>query len=79
MKLIPSGSGGEPLLRASVYVVTPSPPVAAGSVWLVIASFCAHDWFGTVPLPNVGSLSSVIVMLNVELAVSPLASVTVYV
>ena len=77
LKLIPGGSVGVPELRASVYVLDPSPPVASGSVRLVIAAFCVQVWSATVLDPNDGSVSSVMVMSNVSVAVSPLASVTV--
>ena len=76
-KLTPGGSVGVPLVRSSVYVVTPSPPVASGSVRVVSAAFCTQVWSAMVLEPNEGSLSSVMVMSKVWLAVSLSLSVTV--
>ena len=42
-----------------------------------MALFCAQVWSATVLCPNEGSLSWVMVMLKVWLAVSPSLSVTV--
>ena len=77
LKLIPGGRVGVPLVLASVYVVEPSPPVASGSVRLVMAAFCVHVWSAMVLAPNDGELSWVMVMSKVTLAVSSSSSVTV--
>ena len=64
-RVTPAGSAG-----LSVYVNSPSPPFAVGSVNEVIAWRCVHV-LSEMVVENVGARSSAIVIVKVSSAASP--------